>query len=345
MKLTCFAQILRTAFYDSDGYSQEIPLQPNNVDGIKNPDTCFVPDSERIGDTSCDLFHDETQNVSNKSHDSVVIPETQFDPDDSNNSDSSYFLNESYKPISSTIAGNRKTFVDKNETENNGEENGDFFKVAADPNNCEPPLTSLESQPIMSNFDKSLLENFLSSDDDSSSALSSTRIEGDVSKVAKQNGQMTQTNTGSKADNKRRTGEWSGSTTPDIDFDEIDKLLDKNTASSNVGSSNQTIQSTNNALIDTEDLFAMCTQPVLKDIPPKEKPNGMTLVKNGEHQDKIVENDNDGVFDAATQKMPTATVTKSAFAKPTEPAKKKKSIVAHNNSGNWFGIESIEDSI
>lgn len=333
MKLICFVQILRAAFFDSDNFSEEILLRPINFDGIDNPDTCFVPDSEGVDDTSCDLFNEETQNVSNINHDSVIIPETQFDPDDSNNSDTSCFLNEHYKPISSTIAEKSKSSVD-NEAESNAEENGDFFKVAADPNDCEPQITSLESQPIMANLDKSILENFLSSND-SSSALSSTRIEENVPKVASQNGQMSHTSTGSKADNnRRRTGEWSGSTTPDIDFEEIDKLVDKTAASAKMNTPNQTIQSTDNALLDTEDLFAMCTQPLSNNIPPKEKSNGMTLVENGEHQGKVVENDNDDVFDALTQKMPTATATEPTFAKPMEPAKKKKSIVPHNDSGN-----------
>lgn len=327
IKLTCFVQTLRAAFFESDKFSDEIPLRPINFNGLDDPDTCFVPDSD-VEDTSSDLFHDETQIVSNVNHDSAIIPETQFDPDDSNNSNTSSFLNERYKPISSTIVEKRKSSVDIGDTENNGEENNDFFKVAADPNNTEPQITSLESQPIMANLDKSLIENFLSSDD-SSSALSSTRIEEDVSKVVKQNVQKSQTNTGSILGNKQRTGEWSGSTTPEIDFEEIDKLVDKSVASAKMNASNQTIQNSDNALIDTEDLFAMYTQPVPTNITPKEKPN-----ENGEHQSKVSENGNDDVFNALTQKMPTATVTEPTFAKPMEPAKKKKSIVAHNNSGN-----------
>lgn len=326
---------MRAAFFDSEKFSEEIPLRPINFDGIDNPDTCFVPDSEGIDDTSCDLFHDESQNVSNIDHNSVIIPETQFDPDGSNNSsDTSCFLNQYFKPISSTIAAISESSVD-NEIENNGEENGDFFKVTADPNDCEPQITSLESQPIMANLDKSLLENFFSSDD-SSSGHSSERIEG-----AKENGQTNQTNTGSKADNRRSSGKWSVSTTPDnIDFEEIDKQVNKRTTSVNVNTSNQTVQSTDNALIDTEDLFAMFTQPVSKNIPLKEKPNEVTLVE----KDKVLENVNDDVFDALTQKMPTATATEPTFTKPMEPAKKKKSIVAQNDSGKRFGIESIDDN-
>lgn len=320
---------MRAAFLDSDNFSEEIPLRPIKFNGIDTPDTCLVPDSEGIHDTSCDLFHDETENVSNISHDSIIIPETQFDPDDSNNSDTSYFLNEHYKPISSTIAEKSKSSVD-NETESNCEENGDFFKVAADPNDCEPQITSLASQPIMANLDKSIMDNFLSLDN-SSSAHSSPRIENDVSEVAKRNVQTSQTNTGAKAANAAgRTGEWSGSTTPDLDFEEIDELVEKTAASAKMNTSNQTIQTT--ALVDTEDLFAISTQPVSKNIPPKKRSFAMTLAINEEHQ--VIENGNDDVFDAPTQKMPTSTAIEPIFAKPMEPAQKKRSIVEHNNSGN-----------
>lgn len=332
MKLTCFVQILRAAFFDSDNCSEEILLQPINFDDIDKSDTFFEPDSEGVDDTSGDLFHEEIQNVSNINHDSVIIPETQFDPDDSNNSDTSCFLNEHYKSICSTIAVNSKSSVD-NESESNAEENGDFFKVAADPNDCEPRITSLESQPIMTNMEKILLENFLYSGD-SSSALSSTCIDEDVSQVAKQNGQTSHTNTESKADNNwRRAGEWSGSTTPDIDFEEIDKFVDKTATSAKTNTTNQTIGNTDNALMDTEDVLAACSQTVLSCIPRKEKSNRVTLVENGENQDKVVENDNDDVFDALTQKMPT-TATEPTFAKPMDLAKKRKSIVPHNDSGN-----------
>lgn len=82
--------------------------------------------------------------------------------------------------------------------------------------------------------------------------------------------------------------------------------------------------------MDTEDLFALLTQPIPNDIRPTGKPNA-------------VEDDNDDAFDAPTQRLPTATTAESTFAKPIEPAKKKRSIVAHNDSGNPFGIESIDD--
>lgn len=321
-------QILQVCFAKNatEPLSQEIPLQTKNQPAVNETTATNVSDNKTIDETSRDLFDDENETQFSANielhagdDDSVIIPETQFNGDDSMNcTDVSSFLNERYHdPVAEKVA-EKMIESDKSlsESEHDGAESGDFVQVA--PNDVESDVNMMESQAIMANLDQSILYNFnlINSNDKS---LSSTQIEHEVADAV------------SAPQNENRKGDCgSGSTTPDLDFDAIPDVTEKNKENDKI-----VVQP------DTEDIFSICTQPVPKTVLPGVSMNQNKLTSDAVSSKQSEENVDDDLFDAPTQRLMSKSVDKVQFAKPGAPAaKKNKPSEPQNDSGIYKNFVS-----